>query len=73
MAKATCDSGKVAINDAVARAGHIVRAGDVISVLLPERRLTFRIASVPSKAPGKSESRAMIEILENRRIGDSED
>jgi len=63
LAKETCDSGRVTVNGQEARAGREVRVGDRISVRLPRRRITFRIRSIPSYAPGKDSAHEMIELL----------
>jgi ribosomal 50S subunit-recycling heat shock protein len=63
LAKETCDAGRVTVNGQEARAGREVRAGDVVSIRLPRRQLTFRVRSIPSRAPGKEGAHEMIEIL----------
>jgi len=63
LAKETCDAGRVTVNGQEARAGREVRVGDVVSIRLPRRQLTFRIRLIPSHAPSKEGSRDMIEIL----------
>ncbi len=67
MAKATCDAGRVTVNDQVARAGRTLRVDDIVAVVLPHRHMKFRVRWLPARAPGKIEARDMIEILENRR------
>jgi len=62
LAKATCDAGRVTVNGQEARAGREVRVGDVISVRLPRRQLSFRVRSLPSHAPSKENAREMIEF-----------
>ncbi len=63
LAKATCDAGRVTVNGQEARAGRDIRAGDIISVRLPRRQLTFRVRAIPSHAPGKEDAREMIEWM----------
>ena len=63
LAKETCDAGRVTVNGQEARAGREVRVGDTISVRLPRRRITFRVCSIPSYAPGKDGAHEMIELL----------
>jgi ribosomal 50S subunit-recycling heat shock protein len=67
LAKATCDAGRVRVNQVVARPGREVSAGDVVRVDLPHRVLTFRVLSVPDRAPGKAGAGELIEILENTK------
>lgn len=62
LAKATCDAGRVTVNGQEARAGREVRVGDVISVRLPRRQLSFRVRSIPSHAPSKDNASEMIEF-----------
>ncbi len=70
MAKATCDAGRVQVNGHVARAGHQVRLDDIVTLDLTRRLLKFKVRSLPDRAPGKVESREMIEVLENIRKED---
>jgi ribosomal 50S subunit-recycling heat shock protein len=67
MAKATCDAGKVWVNDLVARPGKEISAGDIIAVDLPYWIMKFRVLLVPVRAPGKSGAGDLIEVLENKR------
>jgi ribosomal 50S subunit-recycling heat shock protein len=63
LAKETCDAGRVTVNGQEARAGREIHVGDTISIRLPRRRLTFRVRSIPSHAPGKEGARDMVELL----------
>ena len=63
LAKENCDAGRVTVNGLEARAGREIRIGDIISIRLPRRRLTFRVRSIPTHAPGKDGAREMIELL----------
>ena len=67
LAKAMCDAGRVSINGNESRAAHEVRVGDTVQVQLPRRRVTVRVRSIPSHAPGKEGGREMWELLEDRR------
>jgi ribosomal 50S subunit-recycling heat shock protein len=67
MAKATCDAGKVDVNQSVARPGKDLSVGDIVTVDLPHRVMKFRVVEIPNRAPGKSGARDLIEILENKR------
>jgi ribosomal 50S subunit-recycling heat shock protein len=67
LAKETCDAGRVTVNGQEARAGREVRIGDLVSIQLPRRQLTFRIRAIPNHAPGKEEAREMIELVEPQR------
>ena len=63
QAKETCDAGRVTVNGQEARAGREIRVGDVISIRLPRRQLTFRVRVIPPHAPGKETAREMIELM----------
>ena len=65
LAKEMCDAGRVMVNEREARAGREVQVGDVISVRLPRRQLTFRVRSIPSHAPGKEGAHEMIELVKS--------
>ena len=68
LAKDTCDAGRVSVNGQEARAGREVHVGDTISVRLARRRLTFRVCSIPSHAPGKEGAREMVELLSSEAV-----
>ena len=63
LAKEMCDAGRVTVNGQEAKASREIRAGDVISIRLPRRQLTFRVRSTPSYAPNKEGARELIELL----------
>jgi len=65
LAKETCDAGRVMVNGQESRAGREVHVGDMISVRMPRRQLTFRVRFIPSHAPNKESAREMIELLES--------
>ena len=68
MAKATCDAGRVTVNDQVARAGRNLQVDDIVVLRLARRHMKFRVDSIPARAPGKADARDMIEILENHSL-----
>ena len=67
LAKEMCDAGRVTVNGNQARAGRELRAGDMVEIDFPRRRLKFRVRSIPPHAPGKEGAREMWELLEDRR------
>jgi ribosomal 50S subunit-recycling heat shock protein len=71
LAKETCDAGRARVNGGAARAGREMKAGDVVELDLPRRRLKFRIRAIPPRAPGKESAREMVEILEDARNASS--
>lgn len=68
LAKATCDAGRVQVNGHPARAGRDVGVADEVTVRLAHRVITFRVVTIPSHAPGKSQARDMIELLKTVEI-----
>ncbi len=70
VAKETCDAGRVTVNEHEALAGREVRVGDTVAIRFPRRYLKFRVRAIPQHAPGRDQSRQMVEILEDRRTGE---
>lgn len=71
LAKDTCDAGRVKVNGKAVRAGYRVAVGDLLVLDLSNRTLKARVLALPVRAPGKVESRKMVEIEENvRKRGD---
>jgi ribosomal 50S subunit-recycling heat shock protein len=70
LAHDTCAAGCVSVNGEVARPAHTVKVEDVIDVVLPNRRLRFRVCSIPERRPAKTGAGEMIEMLENVRRED---
>ena len=69
LAKETCDAGRARVNGGEGRAGRELKAGDVVELDLPRRRLKFRVRAIPRRAPAKEGAREMVEIIEDARIG----
>lgn len=72
VAKATCDAGRVRVNETEARASRQVSVGDVVVIELPHRRMAFRVAVVPERPPGKADAATMVDIIVNERTNGSE-
>jgi ribosomal 50S subunit-recycling heat shock protein len=68
LAKDTCDAGRVRVNGSPARAGRELKAGDVVDLDMPRRRMKVRVLAIPARSPSKEDAREMVEILEDARI-----
>ena len=52
VAKELCDRGKVEVGGAPAKAGREIKAGDVLTMALPRRKLTVEVGkSLPETSP----------------------
>lgn len=63
VAKAACDSGRVFVNDKQAKAGTIVKVGDIISIGFGSKEVRVRITNI-SETVKKEEAKEMYEYLE---------
>lgn len=62
IANEACDTGRVSINDRVAKAGTQVKVGDVVKVTFGDKTFSFRILSV-AETIKKQDTGLMYEIL----------
>lgn len=62
IANEACDTGRVSINDRVAKAGTQVKVGDIVKVTFGDKTFSFRILSV-SETVKKQDTALMYEIL----------
>lgn len=62
IANEACDTGRVSINDRVAKAGTQVKVGDVVKVTFGDKTFSFRILSV-AESVKKQDTGLMYEIL----------
>lgn len=62
IANEACDTGRVSINDRVAKAGTQVKVGDVVKVTFGDKIFSFRILSV-AETVKKQDTGLMYEIL----------
>ncbi len=46
VAKEACDSGKITINDKVAKAGSIVKIGDIIKMTFGEKEMSVEVLEI---------------------------
>jgi ribosomal 50S subunit-recycling heat shock protein len=68
LANRFCDAGRVTLNGHRAKPSAEVSAGDVIGVNFGMRRITARVARIPS---GRPTSDPVIEITDDRRVQDT--
>lgn len=62
IANEACDTGRVSINDRVAKAGTQVKVGDVVKVTFGDKTFSFKILSV-AETVKKQDTGLMYEIL----------
>ncbi|WP_055071758.1 RNA-binding S4 domain-containing protein [Clostridium massiliamazoniense] len=63
VAKEACESGRVSINDKVAKSSTSVKEGDIIEIIFGNKTLKARITNVAEHVK-KEDARNMYEILE---------
>lgn len=62
VAKSSCESGRVKINDKVAKAGTEIKEGDIIEIRYASKSLKARIISI-SEHVRKDDAKGMYELL----------
>lgn len=62
IANEACDTGRVSINDRVAKAGTQVKVGDIVKVTFGDKTFSFMILSV-AETVKKQDTGLMYEIL----------
>ncbi|NMA01121.1 MAG: RNA-binding S4 domain-containing protein [Clostridia bacterium] len=62
VAKEVCDGGKVKINGTTAKAGSVVKVGDVIEITFGEKVIKAKILEVADNVPA-AKAREMYELL----------
>ena len=68
VAKEFCDKGRVRIGGLSAKAGRELKAGDVITLSLPRRKLTFEVIEIPSGNLPKERAAGIYRIVEDRPV-----
>lgn len=63
VAKEVCDSGKIKINSRTAKAGSVVKPGDVLEIEMGTKTLTIKILEVKDNVPAK-EAASLYEVVE---------
>jgi ribosomal 50S subunit-recycling heat shock protein len=63
VAKEMCDAGAVNVNGHRSKAGHEVKAGDLLSVRQRGRITTVRVVTVPLRQTSKKHAASLYEII----------
>lgn len=67
VAKEICEAGRIQVNGHTAKAGHDLKAGDMLDIAMGNRRLKIRIVEIKETVRA-SEADSLYEILEDKRI-----
>ncbi len=62
IAKEACDSGKITINDKVAKAGSVVKIGDVIKMTFGEKEMSVQVLEIKEHVT-KENSKDLYKII----------
>jgi len=65
VAKDYCDAGKVRVGGSAAKAGRELKAGDVLTLNLPKRRVTVEVVEIPLGNVTKERAQTLYRILED--------
>jgi ribosomal 50S subunit-recycling heat shock protein len=68
VAKELCDRGKVEVSGAQAKAGREIKAGDLLTMALPRRKLTVEVAEIPSGNVSKEKAAGLYRVIEDLRV-----
>ncbi|MCK8059526.1 MULTISPECIES: RNA-binding S4 domain-containing protein [unclassified Fusibacter] len=63
IAKDACDQGRIMVNDMVAKAGHVVKLGDIITITFGNRTSKYEVLSL-SEHVKKEEALEMYKQLQ---------
>ena len=63
IAKDACDQGRIAVNDLVAKAGHVVKIGDVITITFGNRTSKYEVLGLTEHVK-KEEAQEMFKQLQ---------
>jgi ribosomal 50S subunit-recycling heat shock protein len=69
LAKEVCDRRQVTVNGRVAKAGTVVKPGDVVEVLFGQRRLKIQIVSLRETVPAK-QAAELYAVIEDEKIAE---
>ena len=67
VAKEVCEAGKIKVNGNVAKAGHEVKAGDMLELSLGSRILTVKITEVKETVKA-NEADSLYEIISEKKV-----
>jgi len=65
VAKEFCDKGRVHVGGAAAKAGRELRAGDVLELRLPRRRVVAEVVELPTGNVTKERAHELYRIIED--------
>ena len=68
VAKELCDRGRVEVGGAHAKAGREIKAGDVLTIALPRRKLTVEVVEIPSGNVAKEKAAGLYMVIEDLRV-----
>ncbi|MGC2423968.1 MAG: RNA-binding S4 domain-containing protein [Nitrospirota bacterium] len=68
VAKELCDRGMVEVGGAPAKAGREIKAGDVLTIALPRRKLTVSVLEIPSGNVTKEKAAALYKVTVDLRV-----
>lgn len=68
VAKELCDRGKVRVGGVAAKAGREIKAGDVLTIALPRRKLTASVVEIPPGNVTKEKAAALCKVIEDLRV-----
>ncbi|AEA33020.1 RNA-binding S4 domain-containing protein [Hippea maritima] len=63
LAKQMCDEGFVLINSKKAKASYEVKIGDIIDIYFKQKKIKYRIESIPQKGTRKNEASEYYTLL----------
>jgi ribosomal 50S subunit-recycling heat shock protein len=69
VAQKLCDAGLVFVNGHLAKSAHSVKAGDEVTIRLPDRKTTVRVRGIPlTRQTSRKNAGALYEVLKNERF-----
>ena len=63
LAQQACRHGGIRVNGQLAKAGRVIKSGDLIEWNLPHRRVQVRVLKVPRSVPSKNEASKLFEVI----------
>jgi len=67
LAKTLCDEGAVVINQQPAKAGKLLKVGDIVEIDLWNRHLLIEVLEIPEKKSVKKDGPPLYALLEEQR------
>ena len=72
LAKEFCDQGRVLTGGTPAKASREVRPGDLITLMLPRRKVVVEVLETPSGNVPKADAAAIYKIVEESAVAEEE-